>query len=223
MSTYMDTTVEDANAGPSRSPTRAPQKRAEETRETLIAMAIERFSSMGYDGVSVRALESDAGVQRGAVAYHFDNKETLWKRAVDRIAERFAKQFAPLEPIIRDLDPEDGLRAGIAAFVRFSAEQPELNRLMVQEGRHDSWRLEYIVDTFVAQRRDWLKDVFGMLSDPHLYYILIGSAAFVFDVEHECRRLFDVDPTTDEFIREHAARVADMTIAAWHNRKFPKG
>lgn len=219
----MNTQIHEAGDRDFKTASRGPQKRAEETRESLVALAIERFSTLGYDGVSVRALESDAGVQRGAVAYHFDNKETLWKRAVDRIAEQFAAHFAPLEPIIRDLDVEDGLRAGIAAFVRFSAEQPELNRLMVQEGRHDSWRLAYIVDAFVAQRREWFEDVFDMLSDPHIYYIMIGSASFVFDVEHECRRLFDVDPTSDEFIREHAARVADMMITARRNAIPSKG
>ena len=219
----MNTQIQEAGDRKVKTVSRGPQKRAEETRESLIALAIERFSTLGYDGVSVRALESDAGVQRGAVAYHFDTKETLWKRAVDRIAEQFATHFAPLEPIIRDLEVEDGLRAGIAAFVRFSAEQPELNRLMVQEGRHDSWRLTYIVDAFVAQRHEWFEDVFEMLSDPHTYYIMIGSASFVFDVEHECRRLFGVDPTSDEFIREHAARVADMMITARRDSNPSKG
>jgi hypothetical protein len=35
----------------------------------------------------------------------------------------------------------------------------------------------------------------------------------VFNVDHECRELFDVDPTTDDFIREHAVRVAEVIFS----------
>lgn len=191
---------------------RAPQQRAEETKTALLDTAIEMFSTLGYDGVSVRALEAEAKVQRGAVAYHFDGKETLWKRAIDRLLQRLIDTFQPLQQVVLDLDEEARLRAVIAAFVRYSAEAPELNRLMVQEGRHDSWRLDYIVDSFTRGQLEWTNEVLGLLADPHTYYIMIGASTFVFDVEHECRKLFDVDPTTDEFIREHANRVADLLL-----------
>lgn len=36
---------------------RAPQKRAEETRELLLDAGIELFSSLGFEGVSVRTIE----------------------------------------------------------------------------------------------------------------------------------------------------------------------
>ena len=53
--------------------------------------------------------------------------------------------FAPLESTLRDLDPVARLRMAIGAFVRFSAEMPELSRLMLQEGKQSSWRLDYIM------------------------------------------------------------------------------
>jgi len=193
---------------------RAPQQRAEETKAALLDQAVEMFSTLGYEAVSVRALEVEAKVQRGAAAYHFGGKETLWKRAIDRLLERLTQTFVPLEQVILDLDEEARIRAVITAFVRYSAEAPQLNRLMVQEGRHNSWRLDYIVDTFTRGQLVWTSDLLGILADPHTYYIMIGASSFVFDVEHECRKLFNIDPTTDEFIRTHAARVADMVIAA---------
>jgi len=192
---------------------RAPQQRAEETKTALLVTAIEMFSTLGYDGVSIRALETQAEVQRGAAAYHFGTKEDLWKRAIDRLLQRIIDAFQPLEQIILDLDEDARLRAVITALVRYSAEAPELNRLMVQEGRYDSWRLDYILDSFTRGQLEWSKDVLGLFSDPHTYYIIIGSSTFVFDVEFECRKLFGVDPTTDEFIRTHAARVADLVLA----------
>jgi len=198
---------------------RAPQQRAEDTRKALLDAAIEAFSTLGYDGVSIRALEGSAGVQRGAAAYHFGTKKDLWKRSVDQILDRFTEQFLPLDQMIRDLDQEGRLRTAITVFVRLSAENPQLNRLMVQEGRHDTWRLAYVLDSFVRARLDWLNDVLEFMQDPHMYYMMIGASTFVFDVEHECRSLFGIDPTTDEFIRDHAARVADMAIYSYKIRQ----
>jgi TetR/AcrR family transcriptional regulator len=193
---------------------RAPQRRAEQTRASVLGAAIELFSSLGFEGVSLRTLEAHAGVQRGAVAYHFGTKDALWRAAVDRVFERFAAHFAPLESTLRDLPRDARVRAAIAAFVRFSAEMPELSRMMVQEGKQASWRLAYLVDRYIRPQLDWLRGVAGFPLDAHTFYAAVGAASVVFDVEHECRRLFGVDPTSDAFIREHAARVADLVLAA---------
>ena len=206
----------------SQSRKRAPQQRAEQTREALLSAAVELFSSLGYDGVPLRTLEAHAGVQRGSIAYHFESKPSLWKRAIDRVFERLAAHFDPLGATLRDLDPEARLRTAITAFVRFSAETPELSRLMVQEGKQDSWRLDYIVDTYLRPRIEWMAEAVGEPLDPHIYYFVIGGAATVFDVEHECRKIFGVDPTSDAFIREHAARVADLVIALRPNAPEPR-
>lgn len=191
---------------------RGPQQRAEETRAALLETAVHIFTTHSYDGVSVRALETAAKVQRGAAAYHFESKEGLWKAAVGTILEKFVARLGPLETVLIDLDEEAQIRAAVTAFVRFSAETPELNRLIIQEGREDTWRLDYLVNTFIRDRFGRLRDTLNLLSNPHTYYMSIGAATLVFDVEHECKNLFGVDPTTDDFIRDHAARVADMVV-----------
>jgi len=195
-------------------PKRAPQQRVEMTRNSIVAAAIELFSSVGYDGVSLRTIETHAEVQRGAIAYHFDSKDALWRHAIDRVFENFSRHFEPLNSTLRDLVGEARLRMAITAFVRFSAETPELNRLMVQEGKQSSWRLDYIIESHMRPHLEWLDDLLGAPIDAHTYYAMIGASAMVFSVEHECRGVFGVDPTTDEFIRNHAARVADLILSA---------
>lgn len=189
---------------------RAPQKRAEETQEQLLSAASELFSTLGYDGVSVRLVETKAGVQRGLVAYHFGTKEALWKQVVDAVFARMDDRMGRSVETIRDLPQDQKLRAFVSTFVRFSAEVPELNRLMVQEGKTNSWRMDYIVDEHVAPLLERLNETLGVKIDPHSYYVMVGSGSFVFSVSDECRRLFKVDPLTDEFITAHAQLVANM-------------
>lgn len=213
MSSSMNKNV--SQAGPGK---RRQQQRAAETRDALLDVATEAFANHTFDGVSVRALETSAGVQRGAAAYHFADKEGLWKAAVDRILAVLQSRIEPLAPVLNDLGDEGKLRAVITAFVRFSAEAPELNRLIIQEGRTESWRLHYLISTFHRNRLAWLQDFVGIVQDPHLFYMTVGAATLVFNVEHECRELFGVDPMKDDFIREHANRVADMAVYL-HNQK----
>ena len=201
-------------APPSGKRKRALQKRAEETREQLLAAASDLFATYGYEGASVRMIETEAGVQRGLVAYHFNTKDALWRQVVDDVFAQMAEHFGASEAMIRDLPQEQRVRVFIATFVRFSAEVPELNRLMVQEGKTKSWRMDYIVETHVSKMLTRLEDMLGIPINPHTYYIMVGSMSFVFSVSHECQKLFDVDPMTDEFIAEHARLVADMVEAA---------
>lgn len=214
----MSTDVKNAPSSVSSGQSRGPQKRAEQTKKLILETATQMFSSVGFDGVSIRALELKAGVQRGAVSYHFEGKDELWKAMVDRIMDRFAAHFEPLKTTILDLDESVGTQALMAALIRFSAETPEFNRLMMNEGGHDTWRMAYIVQHLREGPISWAPDSPSSLTDPHDYYMVIGAATFVFGVEHECRQLFNVDPTSDEFIREHASRVAALWITIRNQR-----
>src|SRR5262244_1613390 len=61
-------------------------KRPEASREQLMAAAIDGFARLGYQGTSIDRIAREAGVTKGAVYYHFRDKEELLFEAVkDRI------------------------------------------------------------------------------------------------------------------------------------------
>lgn len=70
-------------------PTPRPQGRAEAAEQTaarLIATARQAFATQGFAHVSLDALAAEAGVTRGALHHHFQNKAGLFEavfRAVD--------------------------------------------------------------------------------------------------------------------------------------------
>src|SRR6266478_4815359 len=60
--------------------------RPEPSREQLMAAAIDCFARLGYQGTTIDRIARDAGVTKGAVYYHFRDKEELLFEAVkDRI------------------------------------------------------------------------------------------------------------------------------------------
>ncbi len=120
-------------------PTRRKQQRAVETRKALLDTAISAFSTRGFDSVSVRQIEELAGVKRGLVAYHFDDKDQLWRVAVAQLFAALAEDFMGRVEALADVVPEQAARAMVRAFVRYSAVHPALNRLMMLECTDDSW------------------------------------------------------------------------------------
>jgi AcrR family transcriptional regulator len=206
--------------GPNRTTgTRRQQQRAVETRTALLDTAIAVFSINGYEGVSVRQLEEQAGVKRGLVAYHYGDKEQLWQAAVDRLFESMAEDLLVRVELLADIAPLEAARGFVRAFVRYSAAHPELNRLMMQESVSASWRVNYIVDRHIAPLLTTLAntmpeaaELLWSKGDPHRYYLLVGAGAFVFTAEQECRRLFRQSPRSEDFVEHHADLVVSMLL-----------
>src|SRR5687768_15689675 len=88
------------------------------TRDRLIQAALEAFSSMGYEGVSVRDIERQADVNRGLVAYHFGGKEELWKAMMDSVMGQFKQELTPLATTLMAVSPNERPRVAIKVIVR---------------------------------------------------------------------------------------------------------
>jgi AcrR family transcriptional regulator len=90
-----------------------PRTRGAATREALLRAAGEQFAIAGYQGASLGNILVGAGVTKGALYFHFANKEALadavLREAVDRkcMAARAGFDSAP--------DPLSGLVAGLTA------------------------------------------------------------------------------------------------------------
>lgn len=56
----------------------------EGTRERILTVAERLFAERGFNGVSVRTLTDEAGVNLASVGYHFDSKEGLIAAIFDR-------------------------------------------------------------------------------------------------------------------------------------------
>lgn len=119
-------------------------KGAARTRERILEAALDAFSASGFDGVSNRAIERRAGVERGLVAYHFTSKQGLWEAVVDAMFQRFFDEMGALRTALRDVSREERAKALLTAYARFNAKQPEFFRILVLEGHVRSERSEYL-------------------------------------------------------------------------------
>lgn len=177
---------------------------SDEGLKSIILAARRAFAAHGYDGASLRQISAEAGVLHTAMLYHFPTKDTLWKAVMADMFEALEARFAASTAAHAASSPRDLARALVREFVMFCAECPELHRIMTSEGRSETDRLSWLVDTYskrlfqaVAAMAPAANPV---LSEPiRLYYAIIGLSASVFTLAPEYRRLSGKDPFgTDE-------------------------
>jgi hypothetical protein len=106
-----------------------------------------------------------------------------------------------------------GFAEGIRRFVRFAAEHPELNQIMVHEGTAPSDRLAWMTETKVKPVFDGIRPAWEALRDAGvaapidheiLYYILVGAASLPYVNAPEVRLLTGRDPSDANWIDRHA-------------------
>ncbi|MFP4430138.1 MAG: TetR family transcriptional regulator [Spirochaetota bacterium] len=61
------------------------KEEAEETKERIVKAAVRVFAEQGFSGAKLSDIASEAGVTRGAIYWHFKNKEALIEELLQRI------------------------------------------------------------------------------------------------------------------------------------------
>jgi TetR/AcrR family transcriptional regulator len=186
-----------------------------DSRARIIEAAREAFSTMGFEGASLRNVAKEAGVQHQLATYYFKTKEELWMAVMDELAIGF---FARLGNRIRGLEGVDAatkLRLVVREFVKYSAENPQLHRLMTMEGRRESERLIWLIKRHVSRHfaisTKLIREAqaLGVVrpGDPgQLHYCAIGIATAAFSLAPEYKLVTGNDP----FTRSHIEQIADL-------------
>lgn len=153
----------------------------------LIEAAMVEFGAHGFDGASTVAIAKRADAHQPQINYHFSSKLELWRATVSHLFDELAQAVSELPA--RD-DPVEQFVVGLRRYVRFCADRPELNQIIMQESTDPSDRMMWIVDTYVQPRRELLMATWSELrklgvaapvDEALIYHVLVAvcSAPFV--------------------------------------------
>lgn len=192
------------------------EQQREQTRERIVAAAVKCFAERGFRAASTREIAARAGTNQGLITYHFKSKDELWKAAADRLFGELRRRVTERLPRLAGLDPREQAREGIRDFVRFAAAHPELFRFMLEQGKSDDERMQWLVDTHLRPLYGLLPAAGAIAADgklrAHMQYILVGAGSVIFAVAPEVRRLTGLDPTKPDAIETHADVVARLLV-----------
>ena len=203
---------------------------APDTRERILAAALETFSQQGFDGAKTRDIAARAGVTLGLLQYYFGSKPKLWEAAVDLAFEEMAD---PLERVLESREFEsdaERMRALLRGYVGFVARRPQFVRLMHDEGKRGGKRMRWLVDRHVKPLHDRVLPLIESLqrqgalpkalSPVHVLYCVIGCVDVIFHQAEEVKRLAGFDPCDDAEVEAHL-RAVEFFLAPRTEKDIP--
>lgn len=189
-------------------------------RGRLIEGAIAEFAAHGYDGATTRAIAEHADAHPSQINYHFASKDDLWRAALERLLAELDEATDLVRAGIDTDDARAVFEAMVRGLVRFAAERPELNRIMMHEATAPSERLTWLVDChlqtrYEAVRTGWRRLVAAGHAAPVraelVYHSLVGAASLLYANSPEAK-LFGIDTADPSLADDHADALTAMFL-----------
>jgi AcrR family transcriptional regulator len=196
-------------------------------RARILAAALAQFAEHGYDGTRTAEIARRAGVTHPLVHYHFRSKDQLWKTVVDEMLGPLRATFEGVATELRDIGSRERLKILLRRFARFSAEHPDVTRLMIREGAHDSPRLRWLIRHHVrflvrsfeeiletAQREGWAKP----LPREDVLFLCVGAASYFFSATALLRHAYHLDTQAPALIERYTDTLVEIVFHGLERR-----
>jgi len=96
---------------------RTQAQRTATTRSLLVDAGRKLFADRGFTDVSTQAIAAAAGVTRGALYHHFDDKATLFEAVYEQVEQELVADIAERIVAARPADQLEAMRVGARAFL----------------------------------------------------------------------------------------------------------
>lgn len=190
-----------------------------EVRERLLNSALECFGAFGFAGTSTRAVAERAGASHPLLLYHFQSKDGLWLSMMENVIGRYQDSLNARLAAAGTADPVAGLKAFIENFVEFSAQVPQLHRIMTQQSTQGSDRIRWLLDGYLRKSFERVCDMIrrgqecGRVrkGDPaRLYYAVIGLGGTLLSVSTEFEILTSRNVFAPDELKQTMALIFDF-------------
>ena len=102
-----------------------------DTQSVILDAARQLFARHGYDGASVRAITQRAGVNLGAITYHFGSKRGLYTAVLEDGVRPLARRVARAAQA--DGTARERMLGVVEAYFDHFTDHPDLPHLLLQE------------------------------------------------------------------------------------------
>lgn len=191
-------------------------------RIAILRAATQEFAARGFSGATTVEIARLAGVTQPLVHHHFGSKEKLWSAVLTELFGGLEQAIARASQPVADEDGRDRLQRLLRTVILFSAERPELSRLIRLESTsgHASFEelythhLEPLLAFFdTTLRQAEAAGVVRPLDRGFVYFALIGAGTQLFAEPTTARRAFGLDPFDPRVANAYADFIIDVMLA----------
>ena len=138
-----------------------------DTKERILAAALEMFSQYGYAGTNIRELSASLGLVKSGVYKHYESKEAIWNALLDEMIAYYGEHFGSPEHLPPVPDSLEGLIQMTMQMVNFTVHDERIimtRKVLTLEQFRDARARELATKHFLTGLIDMFTHVFlGMM------------------------------------------------------------
>ncbi len=173
------------------------------TADRILDVSLPLFARRGFAGVSLEEVGEAAGIRRASVLYHFQSKEVLYGRVVDRSFQTLTDELRAAMGAHGDV--QRSMSATVEAWVGFLERSPDFARLLLRELVAEEGPGRLLLQQRVVPLLDMVATFFGPSSRQAL--VMVASNALLSAAAGPLR-----EPIWGR--REEAARAGRQVLAS---------
>ncbi len=144
---------------------------AKDTKERILAAALDLFSQNGYAGTNIRELTASLGLVKSSLYKHFESKEEIWNSLLDVMIAYYDERFGSPERLPPAPDSLEGLVAMTMRMVDFTIHDEKVIKtrklLMIEQFRDERARA-LATKHFLTGLQDIFTPIFDGMMDKGL-------------------------------------------------------
>ena len=197
---------------------------ANDTKERILAAALEMFSQYGYAGTNIRELTASLELVKSSMYKHFKSKEEIWNTLLDELIAYYEARFGSPEhmpPVPDSLEELAALTMRLANFTVHDEKVVKTRKMLTIEQFRDARARDLATKYFLTGLADMFTQLFaGMMDKGLLRRDDPGMLAFAYTAPitaliHLCDRepekaaeaLKQVEAFIRYFIKVHGVKV----------------
>ena len=141
---------------------------AKDTKERILATALDLFSKNGYAGTNIRELTAALGMVKSSIYKHFENKEDIWNTLLDEMIDYYDAHFGSAAHLPPIPDSLEGLVEMTLRMVDFTVHDEKVvmtRKLLTIEQFRDDRARDLATRHFLTGLRDMFTPIFAGMMD----------------------------------------------------------
>ena len=170
---------------------------ANDTKERILAAALEMFSQNGYAGTNIRELSASLGLVKSGVYKHYESKEAIWNALLDEMIAYYGEHFGSAEHLPPAPDSLDGLVEMTMRMVKLTVHDERIvmtRKVLTLEQFRDVRARELATKHFLTGLTDMFTQIFtgmmekGLLRQDDPAMLALAYTAPISALIHLCDR-----------------------------------
>ena len=144
---------------------------AKDTKERILATALERFSQKGYAGTNIRELTGSLGLVKSSMYRHFKSKEEIWNTLLDEMIAYYEERFGSAEHLPPVPETPEELVTMTMRLVNFTIHDEKIimtRKVLMIEQFRDARARELATKHFLTGLQSIFTPVFAAMMDKGL-------------------------------------------------------